>query len=220
MLFRYIHLLVIFLKPRHWLTFLGIAVAAAVLHLLDNNIHSVLNFDAQMVRDGQWWRLLTGHLLHTNFNHLMLNLSGLLLLWALHGEYYDIRYTWLFLLGGGLLISTALFFFSDTTHYVGLSAIIHTFFTWGAIQDIKLGMKTGWLLLLGVLLKVIWEQLYGGSVEVMNIINSNVAIDSHLYGAVAGLVLVFLFRPDLESLKAEMEKEKQKASGDASEETP
>lgn len=83
-------------------------------------------------------------------------------------------------------------FTSDLMRYVGLSGVLHAFFAWGALQDIKHKEKTGYLLFLGLWAKIIYEQLYGASAEVSAMINATVAVDAHLWGAIAG-TLFFVF---------------------------
>jgi rhomboid family GlyGly-CTERM serine protease len=164
------------------------------LYSIDAAVHSHLNFQSQAILSGEFWRLITGHFLHTNFEHLMLNIGGLFLLWALHGEYYEYGSTVALALLCGILTSVGLLLASDTTHYVGLSAIIHAIFAWGAIQDIRCGLRSGWMLLLGLSIKVAYEQIYGGSAEVAEMIGADVAVDSHLWGAVSGLFLALFFK--------------------------
>ena len=43
--------------------------------------------------------------------------------------------------------------------YVGLSGALHGLFTWGALKDISSKTKGGWLLLIGVWLKIITNSL-------------------------------------------------------------
>ena len=53
-------------------------------------------------------------------------------------------------------------------------------------------MKSGWVLLVGVAVKVIYEQTVGGSADVAALIDAKVAIDAHLFGAMSGVLLFFL----------------------------
>lgn len=158
-------------------------------------METILVFQSEAITQGQWWRLVSGHFLHTNFNHFLMNSIGLILLWALHGEYYrPITYLTLFLLcciGTGL----GLLFGSDITQYVGLSGTLHGIFVWGALSDIQKGYRSGWLLFVGVWIKVIYEQIAGPSDIVAGLIASNVAIDAHFFGTLTGsLYIVWLFK--------------------------
>jgi rhomboid family GlyGly-CTERM serine protease len=151
-----------------------------------------LAYIATDIEHGQWWRILTGNLLHTNTPHLLLNLGGLWLLFALHFQYYS--YRWLVLVGFMCLaVGMGIWLFSPKIQwYVGLSGVLHGLFVLGAFYDIKHQLKSGWLLLLGVLIKVGYETQFGASQEVANLIGANVATDAHLYGALSGLTIIGL----------------------------
>ena len=66
--------------------------------------------------------------------------------------------------------------------------MLHGIFVFGAILDIRYKDKTGYLLFIGVWLKIAHEQFYGASKQVSTMIDANVAIDAHLWGAVGGLI--------------------------------
>jgi len=188
---------------QHWAAFACISFIACVLFSVDVHVHQHLNFQQAAILEGQWWRLLTGHLLHTNFNHLWLNVGGLALLWGLHGEHYGVKSNAALILLCGLGTSAGLLFASDITHYVGLSAIIHGVFVWGAVQDIRCGWRSGWILLGGMLAKIGYEQFIGGSNQIVAMIDAPIAVDSHLYGALSGLLLSFVIKGLAHSFKKE-----------------
>lgn len=167
---------------------LFVCVLAFTLWIFDPITSQWLAYDKQAIQNNQWWRLLTGHFLHTNTQHLILNLSGLILLWALHGQYYSPRWITLFLLlcSG---TSVGIYFASELTWYVGLSGALHGLFILGAYFDIVYKLKSGWLLMIGIWSKVIYEQLFGASHQISILIEANVAIDAHLYGTVTGTIV-------------------------------
>jgi membrane associated rhomboid family serine protease len=47
-------------------------------------------------------------------------------------------------------------------------------------------------MLIGVTIKLIHEQLVGANKQVSELIEANVAIDAHLWGAIGGLIFVLL----------------------------
>ncbi len=115
------------------------------------------------------------------------------MLWALHGNYYTLKNYSLLFFTAALTCSLGLYFLSPSiVQYVGLSGVLHGFFVWGALMDIKNKDKTGYLLLIGVCLKIVHEQFYGASSDVSSLIEANVAIDAHLWGAVGGLLFFIL----------------------------
>ena len=46
-----------------------------------------LAFDRDLIAQGEGWRIITGNLAHTNLWHLLLNLSGLCVIYSLFREY-------------------------------------------------------------------------------------------------------------------------------------
>tara|TARA_R110002167_G_scaffold73942_20_gene207298 strand:- start:3637 stop:4248 length:612 start_codon:yes stop_codon:yes gene_type:complete len=181
------------LNLQHVLGPLLLIILCAVLFLFEPQASHYLAFDRMQIEQFQWWRLLTANLLHTNANHLLLNLIAVALLWALHGQYFRLgQYTLMFFI---LCISTTLLiygFAKQLQWYVGLSGVLHGVFLIGAYFDIKQGMKTGWLLLVGVLIKVGHEQIFGASQDIADLINATVAIDAHLFGTISGLMIIVI----------------------------
>ena len=169
---------------------LSLAVILVILHLLRAELAPWLEFDRSAIYQGQWWRILTGHFLHTNSWHLVMNLGGLALIILLHGMYYRPIQLWLHLLLGSTLIGLAVLFWSpQITIYVGLSGWLHALLVSGCCIDIQRQWSSGWLILAAVFGKVIWEQWQGASQDVVTLIEAEVATDAHLYGAVVGLLL-------------------------------
>lgn len=149
-----------------------------------------LTFNRELFSKGEFWRSFTGHFLHTNFNHYLLNVCGVILLWALHGQYYNKLNSPLLFIVSALSTSLGIYLYSpEITDYVGLSGILHGMFIWGAIKDIQHKDNTGYILLFAVVGKVIYEQIAGASESVAALISAHVAIDAHLWGMLGGAVV-------------------------------
>ncbi|WP_299809504.1 rhombosortase [uncultured Shewanella sp.] len=157
-------------------------------------LDALLAYQRNLIIDGQWWRLISGNLLHTNAWHLYMNLAGFWVILGLHEQHYRAKGLCLvfFILclmqGLGLLV-----FFPNLIGYVGLSGMLHGLFTYGAVLDIRSGLKSGYLLLLGVCLKVAYEQYFGASLEMTQLIDARVATEAHLVGLISGLICVGVF---------------------------
>lgn len=179
------------IQTKYSLAPLLIIIVSIILALIEPISSELFAYDRSQLHNFQWWRLITGHFLHTNTTHLLLNATGLLLLWALHGHYYKTcRYLLQFM---ALCLGTAisLYVFAEQMQwYVGLSGVLHGLFVIGAYFDIRQKFRTGWLMLLGIWIKVGHEQIYGASEDVAQLIAANVAIDAHLYGTITGCIVV------------------------------
>jgi len=167
-----------------------LSLLCIVLAVLDSTLGEQLNFERTAILNGEVWRLLSGNLLHTNWNHLWLNLGGLWLIW---GIFYDIgtnRWQWSAILVPIILTTPLLLWLSPDLHsYVGLSGALHGTIIAFGIADYR---KNRWVsigLILGVAIKLGFEQIYGTSESVKALIDADVAIDAHLWGAISGIVV-------------------------------
>ncbi|MBI5460901.1 MAG: rhombosortase [Gammaproteobacteria bacterium] len=147
-------------------------------------------YDREGILGGQVWRLLTGHLVHGTQWHWLLNMAGLLLIWAVYPGYFRQISALFATLGIMLLISAALLVLNpDVTWYLGMSALLHGLFAAWSLADFLGGRRIALLPLALVVLKVLYEQYAGASPEVVAAIGLPVLVDAHLYGVIAGLGL-------------------------------
>lgn len=154
------------------------------------NTNDLLEFHRDKIAIGEVWRIFTGQFVHANPTHLLLNIVGIGFIWLLHAEHrtqsqYYIHTAFLALWTGlGIWL-----FVPDITVYTGLSGLLHGVIVWGALKDIQVGMRSGILLFVGIWAKLAWEQWAGPSADVGELIQSRVAIEAHLIGAIGGLVM-------------------------------
>lgn len=146
---------------------------------------------------------VTGHWVHLNWSHYVLDVGTLLMLM------YLLRpgRTEFWLISGVLTIgvSAALIGFNqmeaaNITRYAGLSGVLHglcVFFAASRLKDANLAgfdRMTAWLLLVGVVIKVALEQMdVGISPETEQLIGAVVVTKAHLDGAIIAGCL-FLMR--------------------------
>ena len=172
---------------------LVVLIISLCAYIFDASLGDFFVYQRDLVLQGQIWRVFTGHFFHTNGFHFLLNGAAVFMLWALHGHFYTIkRYLFVFIISA-LICSVGIHWFSpNISQYVGLSGVLHGLFIWGAIEDIKAKDRTGYLLLLGIILKIAHEQFYGASEDVASLIGATVAINAHLWGAIGGVLAVFI----------------------------
>ncbi|TKB54323.1 rhombosortase [Ferrimonas aestuarii] len=160
------------------------------LYLLPE-LQSTLIWSREGMSQQEYWRLISGHFLHSNGYHLLMNLGGVWLMLGLFQPYFHTKKLLLFSLGCLLLISIGIYLWVPATYYyVGLSALLHSWFTYGAVKEWQTGQKMGLLMLIGVIAKVAWENTMGASTELASLIDANVAVEAHLLGVISALLLL------------------------------
>ncbi len=154
-----------------------------------------LRYERAGILSGEAWRILTGHFVHLTWNHLLLNLGGLALIWLLFGNRLSLAQWLIVLLACAIGISTGLLVFHPGLNwYVGLSGLLHGMFVAGALGGLFSGYRAEWLLLGLLSAKLAWEQMSGAMPGAEQLAGSFVIVDAHLYGALTGLAAALLIR--------------------------
>ncbi|MDQ1363729.1 MAG: hypothetical protein QG652_1591 [Pseudomonadota bacterium] len=172
----------------------GLFLLCLALYLADAGM--LLRYDRQMIAQGEFWRLITGHLLHLNWPHFWLNMGGLLMVAVFFRRDCTVG-QWLGLMVFScLVIGAGLYFFDSRMFwYVGLSGVLHSLFVVGAWRERQRSALSGNVLLLLLVSKLVYEQAGGGLDSSEALIGARVAVDAHLFGALAGVMFVlFLWR--------------------------
>jgi rhomboid family GlyGly-CTERM serine protease len=164
-----------------------LACGALLLPLLGGEpLELLLRYDRQGLAEGQWWRLLTGHLVHLDPDHALLNAIGLVLLWALFAGLQGWRETLLVVLVSLAAIDVGFWFLQPRlAWYVGASGVLHGLMAAGTLklflQRDRIALPTA-LLFAG---KLAWEQTHG---PLPFETQATVIVSAHLYGALGGLL--------------------------------
>lgn len=171
----------------HW----GVPVALAALSLLfeagGDAARSGLRFDRAGISAGEWWRLLSGHLVHLGASHMLLNVAALLLLWWLVGTGLTVTGWLLAIVSSLACIDLGLWALDPSvTWYVGLSGLLHGLFAAGLVARSRSAPVES--LVLGALLvaKLLFEQLAGPLPGSEASAGGAVVVNAHLYGAAGG----------------------------------
>ena len=179
---------------RVWLSYLlPIALCAIAAGLLNQDGWLLLRYQSDLWQSGEFWRLLSGHLLHLNWNHTLMNLLALILITQIFSGRTPLRW-WLDTLLGAFIVSLGLLWLSpDVGWYVGLSGIAHGLFVAALLERLPLQPRSSLLLLVAIAGKLLWEQLYGALPLVAGSTPMPVIVDAHLYGAVSGVLSSLLY---------------------------
>ena len=150
-----------------------------------------LIYDRDAVLSGQWWRLLTGNIVHINFAHLWLNLGAFLAILVVFPGKHGISRILFYLISCGIAVTAGIqLFSSDIEWYSGLSGVLHGVFIIKAYDEWSVSKKLGGAMVGALGIKLGYEQLMGGSENVARLIGGPVAVDAHLFGAIGGFMVV------------------------------
>jgi rhomboid family GlyGly-CTERM serine protease len=167
-----------------WLV--GLIVAALVLLSLGGESwREALRYQRTEVLHGEYWRLITGHLVHGTAQHMVLNVLGLGVMAALFPREFSLG-RWLFI--AALSMATIDLGFvlwePQLEWYVGLSGVLHGVLAAGAIAWWRHESRGFALALTAILIgKLAWEQ-WRGALPLSG--DMPVIVDAHLYGAIGG----------------------------------
>lgn len=178
------------LGPSHWLA-IAVGVTCIVLQL--GGLQEALRFSRSDIQAGQWWRLLTGNLVHLGYSHLLLNLAGLTVITALLAPAMS-AWQWL-MTGIGSMLGVGFGLLALDPHlqwYVGLSGVLYGLLLGGAIAEFRHQRLTAVLLACYTIGKIVWEQLYGAVESSEKMTGGNVIVNAHLYGMVSGGLAVIV----------------------------
>ena len=177
---------------RRGLLLLSVCVVLLMIQSGGATAQLALRYDRDALAAGQWWRLLTGHVIHLGYEHAVLDVAGLALLWALFARDYSAR-GWLLIIGMSILgIDAGLWLLSSTTQwYVGSSGVLHGVLAAGTCAHLRRREPDGWILALLLIGKLLYEQTLGALPLTSG---GAVIVDAHLYGATAGAVAALLLR--------------------------
>ena len=178
----------------HWQMPLVFAVVGAVAVAFGDDGREVLRYDRAAIADGEYWRLLSGHIAHLGFRHLLLNLAGLALVWLLVGRRYRTRH-WILVAAISVLLMDAGFWFVDAgmRWYVGLSGLLHGLLLAGAIRGLRSLPVESIVICTLLVAKLAYEQVAGPLPGAEAAAGGAVVVNSHLYGAIGGALSTLVF---------------------------
>lgn len=178
--------------------FTGMGLMASLLllnSLFAEQLNPVLAFDREAIAQGQWWRLISGHFVHNTTTHMLMNLAGLLFCFAYFFQQWSMPrlFGWLGL--SITVVSTGLMIDGELNRYLGLSGILYGLLTAGLLLSWRQHPWLHSLLLAGLILRTVLEQLPGYDVHYLNtVIGLPVAVNAHAYGVASGLLFSLVAR--------------------------
>lgn len=145
------------------------------------------------VSNGEWWRLISANFTHSNWNHWMLNMLGLLLMDFLFQPLISFKlraYLLIFCIATNVVL---IHLYLTIYWYVGLSGALHGYLFGGAILSINKAKTFGYLILIIVGIKLFVELNWEINQNTASFINANVVEEAHLFGTISSIIFCALY---------------------------
>ena len=158
----------------------------------------LLRYDRAALAHGQWWRLVSAHVVHLDTRHALVNCLGLALLWTLFARDYSPA-RWLAIVVAAALAIDAGLWLCDSTvlWYVGSSGVLHGVMAAGVLARLRRGEPGGWPLAVLLLAKLAYEH-WVGALPLSG--HGPVVVDAHLYGVMGAAAAAAFLKPRNEPL--------------------
>ncbi|MGA9854192.1 MAG: rhombosortase [Gammaproteobacteria bacterium] len=167
-----------------------IVVPCLLLNMGGDPVRQALEYDRSAILHGQVWRVFTGNFVHLGWEHVGEDMAGYVLLYLL---LEDVLPGWrcpLLVLLGSLGVGIGILLGDPGLQwYMGVSGALNTLWIAGAMLLMRQRDWIGWLLAVFLSLKLIYEQLQGPLPWSVSTTGGPVAVDAHLYGTFAGVIL-------------------------------
>jgi rhomboid family GlyGly-CTERM serine protease len=171
---------------------LCISLSALMLLLtaVDSALFPLLSLYADKVNQGEIWRLFTANLVHFGWVHTLMNIAALLLCCVALLNETSVKQFLALLLWCCLAVGLGVYLFNpEYEPYAGLSGALHGLIVAGLLQSRIYPFSVRALALVLVVAKL-WNENSGDyeATDLQQLIPAAVAVESHLYGAIGGLV--------------------------------
>ncbi|UTF60152.1 rhombosortase [Gilvimarinus sp. DA14] len=158
-------------------------------------LNPLLEYQRAALDDGQLWRLFSAHIVHLNLIHSAMNAAALLLIlfWAgAERQPVSIAVSALFC---ALFISVCLYVWQpQVSYYVGLSGVLHGLLVFLLAPICTRNDPVGWAVILALGVKLCYERIIPGGHSATEVLIAGPVLSvAHLYGALGGAVLSFLW---------------------------
>ena len=172
--------------------------AFALITFIFPQIGNLLIYERTAIIHGEFWRLLSGNLVHFSVTHLVYNLSTCLIVGTVI-ELRGYRFFPVLCIFSSLLIGIALFVLEPELYlYAGLSGVVSAAVTYLCLHGLEEKGVWRWLCaatLAGLTAKTVIELGFGSSFMLLMSDENFVPVPlSHLAGIVAALLLFFFLR--------------------------
>jgi rhomboid family GlyGly-CTERM serine protease len=167
----------------------ALLVVCLLLGVGGDAVRELGRYQRDAIEGGEYWRLVTGHLVHLGLGHLWPNLVALAIIGLLFEGVFR-NADWLRIGAASVAaIDLGLYVLEPSVlWYVGLSGVLHGYVAAGAVALVARGEKIGVVLAVGLAAKLTFEQVVGPVPFTAASVGGPVVVAAHLYGVVGALL--------------------------------
>ena len=167
----------------------ALLAVCALLAAGGDELRDLGRYERHAIESGEYWRLVSGHLVHLGLGHLWPNLAALAIIALLFDDVFS-NADWLRTgVASAAAIDLGLYVLDPTVlWYVGLSGVLHGFVAAGALELLLRRQWLGAVLGVGLAAKLLFEQLFGPVPFTAESVGGPVVVAAHLYGSVGALL--------------------------------
>ncbi|TDQ43877.1 rhomboid family GlyGly-CTERM serine protease [Permianibacter aggregans] len=172
---------------------LWLVIALTGLLVLQPALTELLRYDRELFVQGEWWRLITANVVHSNGWHWLLNVLSILVQYLLFADTWRAPRWWLIAMVCTPLNILGMHLFTDINWYVGLSGALYGTAICGSVALLcQREWRVGGVLFVYLNGRIVYEQLTGSPQDLAVLIEAPVAIDAHLWGLISGYLALAL----------------------------
>lgn len=151
----------------------------------------------ERVHQGEFWRIITAHLTHLDWPHFAMNMTGMALcLLVYRGDLPAWHWLSSYLFVSIFSSLGLLCIYEDYQRYVGFSDVLHGWILIGAAAISPREPKLALTVFVLFWLKIAEENSGMKFFTSTGIDTETIATESHLFGAIGGMLYALLFLPD------------------------
>ena len=178
------------------LSFVLTVLALISILLLEQRYALIFQYNRAAIMEGEYWRIVTCHFVHSGWVHLFMNSLGFVLIIGLFVHLYS-PFIWLM---GTLYcmigISLSFLIFCPTLEwYNGLSGLLHALLLMGIIGELNGGNKFYYFGLFGIIGKLVMDYFAGSPELTSRLTKTLVVTAAHfsgmLVGGVTGCIIIY-----------------------------
>ncbi len=158
-------------------------------------IFQTMDFDRQLITQGQWWRIFSGSWVHFTLWHLLMNVAVLMVIGAVLGESVPMRWWVSVIMLASWGVGAGLWWMEPSCSlYAGFSGVVQAVLVFALISSLR-HAPVGTRLVLGcVVLRIVYEHTAFYNPDYLrNWIHVAVQPAAHAFGAFTGAVVGLIY---------------------------